>query len=79
MKNLKSTYQKIDGMLKNSAWAVGESYSIVDPYLLVFFRWGNRLGLEMRNYQYWTKHTKQMEQRDAVISVLEKEDISIWV
>lgn len=78
LENLQDAYSQIDEKLKHLEWAVEDSYSIADPYLLVFFRWGNRLGLEMRNYQYWTKHAKQMEKRDAVKAILAKEDISIW-
>ena len=78
MKNLQETYGQINEMLNGLNWAVDDKYSIVDPYLLVFFRWGNRLGLKMRNYSFWTMHAERMEQRDAVISVLEKEAISIW-
>ncbi len=78
MENLKNTYQQIDGMLVNSPWAVGDHYSIADPYLLVFFRWGNRLGLEMAEFRNWNRHAEQMERRAAVEAVLVAENISIW-
>lgn len=69
---------QIDCKLKNRQWAVGNRYSVADAYLLVFFRWGNRLGADMRVYKHWTKHAKQMEKRAAVQSVLEAENISLW-
>ncbi len=78
MENLNSIYRQIDAKLKGSEWALDNNYSIADPYLLVFFRWGNRLGLEMKEFPNWTKHAKKMEQRTAVKIVLEKEGISIW-
>ncbi|MEH6631456.1 MAG: glutathione S-transferase family protein [Halopseudomonas aestusnigri] len=78
MENLKDIYSLIDQKLRDVKWAVGDEYSIADPYLLVFFRWGNRLGLNMREYKNWTLHAERMEQRAAVITVLEKEEISIW-
>nr|CAA6804160.1 MAG: Glutathione S-transferase (EC [uncultured Thiotrichaceae bacterium] len=78
MKNLAKTCEQIDARLSQSTWAVGEQYSIADPYLLVFFRWGNRLGLDMSVYQHWVQHAKRMEQRGAVQVVLAVEEISIW-
>jgi len=55
-------------------------YQSIRPrqYLLVFFRWGNRLGLNMREYQHWTRHAESMEKRTAVQSVLRAEGISLW-
>jgi len=61
--NLIEVCGQIDTKLRNLKWAVGEKYSIVDPYLLVFFRWGNRLGIDMKEYLHWTKHAKLVEQR----------------
>lgn len=78
MKNLFETYSFIDSKLVGQKWATGEEYSIVDPYLLVFYRWGNRLGLEMRQFKNWTDHAVRLETRKAVQSVLKVEEISIW-
>jgi len=78
MENLIEVCGQIDTKLRNLKWAVGEKYTIVDPYLLVFFRWGNRLGIDMKEYLHWTKHAKLVEQRKAVQSVLKVENISIW-
>ena len=78
MENLIEVCGQIDTKLRNLKWAVGEKYSIVDPYLLVFFRWGNLLGLDMKEFLHWTKHAKLVEQRKAVQSVLKVENISVW-
>ncbi len=78
MLNLQAAYCQIEVKLAHKTWAVAEQYSIADPYLLVLFRWGNRLGLDMRSYKNWTLHAKRMEQRSAVQMVLQKEGISIW-
>jgi glutathione S-transferase len=59
-------------------WAVPGSYSIVDPYLLVFFRWGRRIGLDMASlYPAWTQLTIRAAARPAVQRVLEHEGINI--
>ena len=81
MGNLRSSYLQLEEKLSasNSKWTNGDSYSIVDPYLLVFYRWGNRLGLEMKTlYPVWTEHAFSMLDRKAVVNVLDHEGISIW-
>lgn len=81
MENLRSSYQQIEQRLFTSKtkWANGDGYSIVDPYLLVFYRWGNRLGLEMKTgYPAWTEHAFSMLDRNAVVTVLNHEEISVW-
>ena len=75
--NLAEAYGLIDEKLKDKQWAIEDHYSIVDPYLLVFFRWGNRLGLNMQNYTHWAQHTAALENRRAVQIVLDIEGITI--
>lgn len=59
-------------------WAVPEGYSVVDPFLLVLFRWGNRIGLAMRqDYPAWAALADKLVQRPAVGRALEQEGISI--
>jgi glutathione S-transferase len=78
-KNLADAFAQIESRLSKTYWAVGESYSIVDPYLLVFYRWGNRIGFDMRSqYQSWTKHSLQILERPATIRALTREDVSVW-
>jgi glutathione S-transferase len=59
-------------------WAISSGYSIVDPYLLVLYRWGNRIGLPMRaRFAAWTAQTERMLARPAVQRVLEREAVAI--
>jgi len=59
-------------------WAMPDQYSIVDAFLLVFYRWGNRIGLNMRaEYPAWSSITDRVANRPAVRRVLESEGISI--
>lgn len=77
--NLASSFVLIEERLKQSAWAVGDRYSAVDAYLLVFYRWGNRIGLDMRGqYKAWTGHTLRVLERPAVARALSSEEISVW-
>jgi glutathione S-transferase len=77
--HLASAFALIESKLTDRDWAVGESYSIVDPYLLVFYRWGNRMAGDMRNtYPAWTSHARRLEERAAVQRALTQEGISLW-
>ena len=90
MQNLASSYRLVEEKLtqnkladkkslNNICYAMGDRYSVVDPYLLVFYRWGNRLGLDMKShYPSWTRQTQLLLERPAVISVLAAEGISVW-
>lgn len=76
---LRKAFTLIDARLGNAAWCVGDHYSIVDAYLLVFYRWGNRMGVPMRDrYPEWTKHALRLLQRAAVKRALDREAISVW-
>jgi glutathione S-transferase len=78
-KNLADAFSHIEARLAKTDWAVGENYSIVDPFLLVFFRWGNRIGFDMRNqYTSWTKHALRVLERPATVRALATENISVW-
>ena len=77
--NLDSAFALIEERMSRSAWTVGDRYSTVDPYLLVFYRWGNRIGFDMRGlYKSWTRHTLRVLDRAAVQRALTQEEISVW-
>ena len=77
--NIASAFALIEERLMHSAWAVGDCYSVVDVYLLVFYRWGNRIGFDMRGlHKAWTRHTLRVLERPAVARALSREGISIW-
>lgn len=77
--NLLEQYAYIEKILADGRdWAIPEGYSIVDPYLLVFYRWGQRIGLNMRNdYRAWSQILDRTLARAAVQRVLEKEGVTI--
>lgn len=75
---LQKLYGDIDKMLQGRSFAMGGQYSVVDPYLLVFYRWGNRLGLDMKAlYPTWAKHAQRVYSRSTVKRVFEDEDIML--
>ena len=77
--NLESAFVLIEERLASRAWAVADRYSVVDPFLLVFYRWGNRIGFDMPGrYKCWTQHAQRVLDRAAVGRALAQEGISVW-
>lgn len=76
---VQEAYASIEQTLADGRrWAVATGYSIADPFLLVLYRWGNRIGMRMKDaYPAWTALTQRMLQRTAVQRVFEREGIAI--
>lgn len=77
-RNVREQYAYVEGLLADGReWAVPGGYSIADPYLLVFYLWGNLVGLKMRSlYPAWTRLFERTVGRPAVPRVLEKEGLT---
>ncbi len=67
--------EAIDAKLAGCQWAVDNRFSLVDPYLLVFYTWGIRLGLTMATYGHYREHALRMIARPAVAKVLAEEGV----
>jgi glutathione S-transferase len=67
---------QIDGRLAGREW-ISEKYSAVDPYLLVFYGWGNRRGYPMADLSHFTAFKDRMLQRPAVQRVVEQEKVKL--
>jgi len=78
-KNLMQAFEVIERRLNQQLYALGGQYSAVDPYLLVFYRWGNRMGIRMAShFPAWTTHAQRLMQRPAVQRAIEREGIVVW-
>lgn len=77
--NVLAQYAYIESLLADGRdWAVPGAFSVVDPYLLVFYQWGQRIGIDMRrDYPVWSALTDKLLDRPAVRRVLEKEQVVI--
>ena len=77
--NLREQYAYIEHLLADGRdWALPSGYSVVDPYLLVFYQWGRRVGLDMKDsYPAWRRLTDRTSQRPAVQRVLAQEKITL--
>jgi len=57
--------------------AVGKNFTVVDPYLYVFYRWGVDNGTDMAaQYPKYARLVVELMKRPAVLAVLEAEGIS---
>ncbi|HUH85590.1 MAG TPA: glutathione S-transferase family protein [Stellaceae bacterium] len=65
--------QEIDTILGAGEWIAGNQYTACDPYALVYYGWGFRLGLPMQGLAAYTRHKDQLLSRPAVRRVLERE------
>ncbi len=58
-------------------WAMGEHYSVVDPYLGVFRRWAERLELDTSQWPAWSEQHKRLLDRPATQSALARETVPV--
>jgi len=68
---------EIDNLLKGRKWAVGNHYTVVDGYLVVFYRWGNRLQMPMASLANYTALMNKVLARPAVKKVMADEGIAM--
>lgn len=75
---LRNTLLEVDRRLGAKTWALGDSFSVVDPYLLVFHIWSQRDDIipYVADMPNWMAHRKRMDQRVATQTVLAREGIT---
>jgi glutathione S-transferase len=77
--SLASAFALIEERLAGLTWFIEDRYTVLDPYLLVFHRWGHSIGFDMaNNYPRWTAHTHRVVLRPASTSALLQEKIAPW-
>lgn len=65
--------QEIDSIVAGKQWMQGAQFTTCDPYALVFYGWGTRIELPMKDLKNYTAWKERMLQRPAVRKVLERE------
>lgn len=68
---------EVDRLVAGKRWALGPRFSVVDAYLLVFYRWGNRMGYPVRRLANYTALADRVLARPAVKRVLADEGITM--
>jgi glutathione S-transferase len=67
----RATWQQVEDKLvaQGTTWAAGETFSVADLYLFVFWTWGQGpvLGFDMAaDFPRWTDHARRVAARPAV-------------
>jgi glutathione S-transferase len=79
-KTCRDLWQNVDAKIGRGPWAIGERYTVADPYLLVFWTWGRgpTLGFEVeRDLPNWTAHARRMAARPAVKRAFTREGLTL--
>jgi len=69
--------KEIDGLLNGRKWAIGDHFTVVDGYLLVFYRWGNRNQVPMHELKNYSALMDRVLARPAVKKVMADEGITM--
>jgi glutathione S-transferase len=69
--------KEIDGLLEGHKWAIANQYSVVDGYLLVFYRWGNRQKMPVSSLRNYSALIQRVMSRPAVKKVMADEGITL--
>lgn len=65
--------REIDGLVGGKTWMQGDQFTTCDPYALVFYGWGARIELPVKELENYTGWKDRMLQRPAVRKILERE------
>jgi len=78
-KNYTRCLNEIEAILTETKYAIGDQFSVVDPFWLVFYRWGQIRAFGMKeNYPIYTNYAEKLCERPSVIKALETEQITVW-
>lgn len=77
----RGTYQgyleEIDKLLEGKKWCFDNHYTVIDPYLLVFYRWGNRQKMPVKQMKNYTALVDRVLSREKVHKVMQEEGITM--
>lgn len=69
----------IEKKLQDQEYSLGARFTVVDPFWLVFYRWGVRSGYDMRSkFSAYTAYAERLCRRSSVQRALTAEGISVW-
>ena len=76
--NLRKTLLEVDRRLAGKTWALGDKYSVVDPYLLVFRIWSQREDIlpHVADMPNWKAHADRIFARKSTWKCLNREEIT---
>ena len=69
--------KEIDALLAGKKWSIAGQYTVIDGYLLVFYRWGNRNQFPVKQLRNYTALMERVMARPAVKKVMADEGITL--
>lgn len=72
-RNFWDNLREIEELIDGRHWVLGDTYTLADPYALVFYRWGLRAELPMSELKSYTALKNRLLARPAVKKILERE------
>ena len=69
-------FGEIDGLC-DDGWLAGDEFTAADSYVLTFFRWGNRVGLDTSDFPRMAALIGRALERPAVQRAIAKEGLEI--
>lgn len=67
----------LDGKLEGRTFALGEQYSVCDPYLMIFYLWGKFIGLPVDELPSYDAHFARVTARPAVQRAIVAENLPV--
>lgn len=62
---VRSILDVVESRFGNGPWVLGESFSVVDPYLYVFFSWTTPLQIDTAAWPKLRAHAERVREREA--------------
>jgi len=63
--------------LAGDGWLVGNRFTAADSYALIFFRWGRRIGMDMRAYPMWAALNARLLAEPSVQRAIASEGLEL--
>jgi len=74
--NMLEAFATIEQTLSDGrGWAVPDAYSVVDAFLIIFYRWGGVVGADMAGYSAWKALAERTMRRPAVLAAFQKDGL----
>jgi len=61
--------------MSGRTFALGDSYSICDPYLMIFYLWGRFVGMPMSDLAAYSRLIARVVERPAVAKAIAEEQL----
>lgn len=75
--NYQGYLEEIDQLLAGHKWCIANMFTPADAYLLVFYRWGNRQKMPVRDLKHYSALADRVLARPAVRKVMADEGITM--